>query len=367
MLATVTVLVAAPAAAVLPAPAGAGTARAAADCADVQFFGLKGSGEGGAGGSTAVKMGPEVGSTFTFFTEEMADKGLRVTGTPIEYQAPPVSIDSLLHAEENATAGALALRAALNKAAATDCENLEFVLSGYSLGAFAVHLALDSGLTGKPALTEQARRRIKAVVLYASPMFDPSDPHAEGDFNPLFGGLAGRNRLPTLPNAVTVCLHDDPICNVMGGTSLGLGCLVMPDSRACAHVRYNRYLATYATWLTGLFHAPEPPVSEPQAPVIVSTSTYQEGVLVYARANYTDVNGDAEGFGFRWQPGMESHPFSSPSYGRVSAGRVDYPFNLGCGQPKQSEVEVQMWIYDKGGLKSRHASVHLKCQPGPGW
>ena len=106
------------------------------------------------------------------------------------------------------------------------------------------------------------------------------------------------------------------------------------------------------------------PASGPQAPLIVSTSTYQEGVLVYARTNYTDVNGDAEGFGFRWRPGTESHPFSSPSYGRVSPGRVDYPFNLACGQPNQYAVDVQMWIYDKGGLKSRPVTVHVACRRG---
>ncbi|MDI6105032.1 cutinase family protein [Actinoplanes sp. NEAU-A12] len=363
-LVAVMVLAASPTAAVAPSQVGAGTVGAAADCADVQFFGLKGSGQGGEGGSTAVQMGPEVGSTFTFFTEEMADKGLLVTGTPIRYHAPPVSIESLKDAEKNATAGALALRGALNEAAATDCDDLEFVLSGYSLGAYAVQLALDPGLTAEPALTKQARTRVKAVVLYASPMFDPSDPYAEGDFDPNLHGAAGRKRLPTLPHAATICLADDPVCNFTWDDTAW--CRYQPDSRSCAHVRYHTHLATYATWLTGLFPAHEPPVSEPQAPLIVSTSTYQEGVLVYARANYTDVNGDAEGFGFSWQPGTESHPFSSPSYGRVSAGRVDYPFNLACGQPNQKAVDVQMWIYDKGGLKSQPATVHLTCQRGPG-
>jgi surface antigen len=109
---------------------------------------------------------------------------------------------------------------------------------------------------------------------------------------------------------------------------------------------------------------PSPPASEARAPLIVSTRSYQEGVLVYAQTNYIDVNGDAEGFGFRWQPGTESHPFSSPSYGRVSAGRVDYPFNLACGQPNQYAVDVQMWIYDKAGLQSPAVTVHLACRRG---
>ncbi|MGH3981963.1 MAG: DUF6777 domain-containing protein [Pseudonocardiaceae bacterium] len=109
---------------------------------------------------------------------------------------------------------------------------------------------------------------------------------------------------------------------------------------------------------------PAQPVKEP--PEIVQVETYQEGVMVYFSLSFRDANDDADGFGFRgahgsdW--GKESHPFSSPSYGRVSSGKVDYPFNLGCGTESEYESYVEAWIYDSTGLQSGSVIVHLSCE-----
>ncbi len=108
--------------------------------------------------------------------------------------------------------------------------------------------------------------------------------------------------------------------------------------------------------------ATEPPT---HTPVITAVNTYREGALVYLSVRYTDADGDAEGFGFRgvngsgWAP--ESFPFSSPSYGRVSPGRVDYPFNHRCGQGSEVESDVEFWIYDGGGRRSTPVVTHLSC------
>lgn len=103
--------------------------------------------------------------------------------------------------------------------------------------------------------------------------------------------------------------------------------------------------------------------ASPQAPTIVQTSTYREGVLVYFSLSFAD--GTATGFGFRGVNGAgwaeESHAFTSPSYGRVSPGRLDYPFNHACGTPQQYESDVQAWIYDSAGRRSAPVTVHLKC------
>jgi hypothetical protein len=105
--------------------------------------------------------------------------------------------------------------------------------------------------------------------------------------------------------------------------------------------------------------------SPANSPVITAVSTYQEDALVYLSVRYTDADGDAEGFGFRgvkgsgWAP--ESHPFSSPSYGRASPGRIDYPFNHGCGQGSEIETDVEFWIYDSGGRRSTPVVTHLSC------
>jgi hypothetical protein len=100
-------------------------------------------------------------------------------------------------------------------------------------------------------------------------------------------------------------------------------------------------------------------------PEIVHVETFREGVLVFFRVFYTDPNNDAEGFGFVGANGspwaLEIHPFSSPSYGRVYPGRIEYPFNHACGTPSQYESDVAVAIYDRAGLFSQVVTVHLAC------
>jgi hypothetical protein len=116
--------------------------------------------------------------------------------------------------------------------------------------------------------------------------------------------------------------------------------------------------------------APAPvPVPEPtQPPVITGYSTYQEGPLVYLSVSYTDADGDAEGFGFTGANGAqwarETNPFSSPSYGRVRPGRVDYPFDHGCDDDALYESDVAFWIYDSEGRQSERNVAHLACSGG---
>jgi hypothetical protein len=108
-----------------------------------------------------------------------------------------------------------------------------------------------------------------------------------------------------------------------------------------------------------------PQVPQPDSPAITGVGTYTQGVLVYATVSYSDGDGDAAGLGFRGINGsgwaQETHSFSNPSYGRVSPGRVDYPFNLACGQSNQYQSDVEFWIYDSGGRVSKSVPVHLAC------
>jgi hypothetical protein len=88
-------------------------------------------------------------------------------------------------------------------------------------------------------------------------------------------------------------------------------------------------------------------------------------VLVYARINFDDADGDADHFDFHGVNGSgfaaESHPFSSPGFGRVSPSRLDYPFNLACGQPNQYTTDIAFGISDSGGRRSKTVVVHLAC------
>ncbi len=108
---------------------------------------------------------------------------------------------------------------------------------------------------------------------------------------------------------------------------------------------------------------PTPPTQLP--PEIVRVETFREGDMVFFRLFFTDPNDDAEGFGFRGAKGSgwaeETHPLSSPSYGRVSPGQIEYPFNHLCETGPAQESDVEAWIYDSAGLISPSVTVHLAC------
>src|SRR4051794_12333491 len=100
-------------------------------------------------------------------------------------------------------------------------------------------------------------------------------------------------------------------------------------------------------------------------PHVGQATTYTSGVLVWLVLPYSDSDSDADGFEFRgvngsgWAP--ESHPFTSPSFGKVYPDRVEYPFNHACGTASQIDSYVQAWIYDATGLDSNRPVVHLVC------
>jgi hypothetical protein len=146
--------------------------------------------------------------------------------------------------------------------------------------------------------------------------------------------------------------------------------------QACVHFRYpdNGGVSDAAKFLADRLRTatfPSAPVSAPVAapvgtpapsPLTISNSTtYTEGDLVYARVDYNDPDKIAIGFGFESDWGEETHPFTDPSYGRVSPGRVDYPFNLGCAHAAHSEIDIQMWIYGDDDIGSAPADIHLAC------
>ena len=116
----------------------------------------------------------------------------------------------------------------------------------------------------------------------------------------------------------------------------------------------------------GMLAAAATQASAASPPRIGQVRTEVEGPLVYLVVPYSDADGDAVGFGFRGINGSgwaeESHPFSDPSYGRVTPGQVAYPFNHECGGGVGLETDVEFWIYDATGSKTLFRA-HLTCQP----
>jgi eukaryotic-like serine/threonine-protein kinase len=131
-----------------------------------------------------------------------------------------------------------------------------------------------------------------------------------------------------------------------------------------AVVRSTRAARSPTPQVTRTTPAPPPPPPAP-GPRITSVQTFTQGVFVYFKLDYTDSDGDAEGFGFVGVKGSgwaeEQHPFSSPSYGTAGPGWIEYPFNQNCGQPNASASYVKAWIYDTRGDDSQPAVIHLVC------
>lgn len=112
-------------------------------------------------------------------------------------------------------------------------------------------------------------------------------------------------------------------------------------------------------------HLTTPKIPKADIPQITHVSTYRKGVLVYFSIRYRDPGNYAEGFGFVGIDGAgwaeENHPFSSPSYGIVHRRKIAYPFNLACGTGHAYQSDVEAWIYDKAGDRSKPVDIHLAC------
>lgn len=180
--------------------------------------------------------------------------------------------------------------------------------------------------------------------------------------DPYLAGLADRTR--------SYCHANDPVCNFTNIADATAKCGKGGFLYArCQHLWYipgpdQGYTDTAAAFLVDRVRS-QPAAPALQAPRIDRVETYSEGVLVYVRVYYSDASGEAVGFGFRGANGAgwaeESHPFTSPSYGRVGPGQIDYPFNHGCGTPRAFSSDVDFWIYDKAGQRSNPALVHMNC------
>src|SRR5664280_2820851 len=96
------------------------------------------------------------------------------------------------------------------------------------------------------------------------------------------------------------------------------------------------------------------------APHITGYTTYTQGVMVILSVTYT---GTADGFGFKGINGSgwaeENHPLSSPSYGHVSPGKIEYPFNHACGTSNAYQSDVAFWVYT--GAARNETTAHLAC------
>jgi cutinase-like protein len=156
-------------------------------CPEVYFVGVRGSGQPPGVGDQVADLYDQFVANVEASTELVA---LDYPASEGQFGDPSVYTTSV-------EAGAVALPPALD---ALPCPAASVVLAGYSQGAHVITLA-DVGA-------------VDAVVLLASPVFDPTDDSMKsGDFDPVMGGIIDRVPVGALAGrTMQVCLRGDPVC-----------------------------------------------------------------------------------------------------------------------------------------------------------
>jgi cutinase-like protein len=167
----------------------AGCAQTVSDgCPDAYFVGVRGSGQ-------EPGVGQQVADLYDQFVADFEGSAELVA---LDYPAAQGQFGDPAIYTASVEAGVAALPATIET---LPCRNASVVLAGYSQGAHVITLA-DVG-------------SVDAVVLMASPVFDPDDSTTKsGDFDPGLGGII--DETPVDPNladrTIQVCLRGDPVC-----------------------------------------------------------------------------------------------------------------------------------------------------------
>jgi hypothetical protein len=186
--------------------------------------------------------------------------------------------------------------------------------------------------------------------------------------------LRGINAVPLGQSVNGRYLYEEP--RLKPPPVLGPPALVPPiaikqkrESRGCAwFLAVTALIMLVAAIFIGIRvynHFTTPKIPKAEIPQITHVATYRKGRLVYFNIQYTDRGHYAEGFGFVGINGSgwaeENHLFSDPSYGIVGRRRIAYPFNLACGTANAYQSDVEAWIYDTAGDRSKPVDIHLAC------
>jgi hypothetical protein len=357
-------------------PGTPGNCQATAQCPDAYFIGAHGIAED--------ENSSVIVETWQKF-KELADKAGKknIVYYSLKYAAPLEFFDVekdiiLLNARDSGVeeldryVRGTVLDTTLRKA----CGDPKIVLTGYSLGAWVINEWLAKDLD-KPNGNWTLWPLIRAVELYGDPLWYRAG-HDYQNNHFIYNGLA--TLISDIPNpydntlagpASTIlslanrwqsrCLKGDPVCGEGYPIVIDpIGLLHHPDqgpdalacanpNTVCEHTKYIKAKGGYNLTERGAnflaFKAFPPVTSHPE---VVRSETFREGVLVFFRAYYTDPLNAVNGFGFvgvngsGW--GEETHPFSSPSYGRVYPGRIEYPFNHACSTASEFKSDVEAWV-----------------------
>jgi hypothetical protein len=105
--------------------------------------------------------------------------------------------------------------------------------------------------------------------------------------------------------------------------------------------------------------------SSSSPPRITHTFTYRVGTRVFFEISYSDPGHNAAGFGFVGVQGTglreQDYLFSDPADGIVAGNSIAYPLEQGCGTGQEFTSNVEAWIYNKAGVRSKPVIIHLAC------
>lgn len=215
------------------------------NCPNVQFFGVRGSGETDAYGTT-------VGAFAAELSYRLSQAGVNYNAEPINYPAVAVGYAGPFYYssayKNSVAAGENQLETALIRFWHA-CPGHEVILAGYSQGA---QVAGDIADALKPGY----RKLVAAVVLFGDARFNPDQKRVDvGTYQHYYGVYEVADwRTRVVPGDLagkfqSVCLKGDPVCNF---NSVNVAaCKIHPDS--CPHVLYvqDGWTAAEAKWAAG--------------------------------------------------------------------------------------------------------------------
>jgi pimeloyl-ACP methyl ester carboxylesterase len=198
-----TICVAAVCVAGLAAHPSLAAAASGDECVDVHYVAVRGSGEeGGRTGHTARDIYRSAKDTAPPETTTKLS-GIDYAAVGVDFWGVAKELASGHWRYQSSKSGGARNLAAVIDQRTDACPDEHWVLLGYSQGA---HVIEDAISTRTGALTQDQRDRLRAIVLIASPRFNPNETHNAGSYEHGREGFLGERRKGDLQELSTITL-----------------------------------------------------------------------------------------------------------------------------------------------------------------
>jgi hypothetical protein len=354
-------------------------------CPDVMVIAARGMGEppkGSAGTNPSnYTNGNGAGGTLTSLYSALVNsrKDLTFSLEPVVYPVPDLSWKDLLtltQFEPDAQKGAANIVDDILQTDTACSHTVRYVLTGYSLGAWAVHEALNELSQLKPSPLGE----VAGVALFGDPKFLPNQP-IDKDFVDLdtnYGMATGVDKTDNnVPAAVVAytgswCFPDDPVCQVLKDRAAWLWELktCASGSASCGHFQYVNQETQEAAafldpllWHLKLTTPPEGTVGDPYSWTATAASqgsltwtsdgTLPPGLAFSVAGVLSGTLAQAGTFTFEVK--------ATDTYGRYASGQVPVTVNPASGNGSATGT----WTTAEAPLPANAASDASVLSLGP--